>query len=299
MKKTIFLILLVVACFNLSAQTNSKFTGALLWKISGKDLSEPSYIFGSHHIIDKEFLDSINGFDKAFNETKQVVGELLMADQAATMQKIQSRAMLPVGYSYKDVLTAEEYEKTSMELKSLFGGDLDQLSIMHPAMITTMYTVVMFMKTFPDMGSIISVDEILQKRGTEEGKPVIGLETAEDQITVLFDSEPIDVQIKDLACVVINSDYAKTGLLDLTNNYLRGDLNDMYNYAFFDKTNPCPSSEKTNNAINKERNDKWLETLPEIMQTPSFIVVGALHLAGEEGLLYKLDKMGYTVEAVY
>ncbi|GAB6008029.1 TraB/GumN family protein [Dysgonomonas reticulitermitis] len=59
------------------------------------------------------------------------------------------------------------------------------------------------------------------------------------------------------------------------------------------------ASQKAQNAINKDRNDKWLLKLPQIMKEKSnLIAVGALHLAGEEGLLYQLAKMGYKIQAV-
>jgi uncharacterized protein YbaP (TraB family) len=42
-----------------------------------------------------------------------------------------------------------------------------------------------------------------------------------------------------------------------------------------------------------------MQKLPEIMkEKSSFIAVGALHLAGEEGLLNLLKEAGYTVEPV-
>ena len=58
-------------------------------------------------------------------------------------------------------------------------------------------------------------------------------------------------------------------------------------------------SEEYEYAINKERNDKWLAKLPGLMsERPLFVAVGALHLAGEEGLLRQLHAMGYKVTPV-
>jgi uncharacterized protein YbaP (TraB family) len=46
----------------------------------------------------------------------------------------------------------------------------------------------------------------------------------------------------------------------------------------------------------KDRNQKWMKVLPALMQSkPQFVAVGALHLAGEEGLVQQLRNIGYTV----
>ena len=51
--------------------------------------------------------------------------------------------------------------------------------------------------------------------------------------------------------------------------------------------------------LNSDRNRKWLDQLPSIMEEKSsFIAVGCLHLPGDDGLIEGLRKQGYSVEAV-
>lgn len=48
------------------------------------------------------------------------------------------------------------------------------------------------------------------------------------------------------------------------------------------------------------RNAEWMEKLPAIIEeTPSFIVVGALHLAGPSGIIEALKSKGYVVTPIY
>ena len=43
-----------------------------------------------------------------------------------------------------------------------------------------------------------------------------------------------------------------------------------------------------------------MEKLPSIIdETPSFIVVGALHLAGPEGIIQELKNEGYIVSPIF
>ena len=48
-----------------------------------------------------------------------------------------------------------------------------------------------------------------------------------------------------------------------------------------------------------DRNYKWMQQLPRLMQEKSlFVAVGALHLVGESGLVKQLQSKGYTVTPV-
>ena len=54
--------------------------------------------------------------------------------------------------------------------------------------------------------------------------------------------------------------------------------------------------------INVERNDAWVPTLEEKLAAPGnddvLVVVGALHLLGEDGVVEKLRAKGFEVERV-
>jgi uncharacterized protein len=76
MSRRNFLVALFVMSFMVSVHAQ------LLWKVSGNGLSKPSYLFGTHHLIEK---DQINGFDKILELAGQqdaVVGEMDMGAYA-------------------------------------------------------------------------------------------------------------------------------------------------------------------------------------------------------------------------
>lgn len=62
-----FLLLLSIS---LTSCAKTKQETGLLWKISGNNLEEPSYLFGTHHLVPVSYLDSIDGLDEAFMATK-------------------------------------------------------------------------------------------------------------------------------------------------------------------------------------------------------------------------------------
>ncbi len=59
------IIALLIAMVAMSAQAQ------LLYKISGKGLTKPSYIIGTYHLADVKFVDSIPGLKKAMDETER------------------------------------------------------------------------------------------------------------------------------------------------------------------------------------------------------------------------------------
>lgn len=298
---TIFSALLLFSIIGLSAQDQKEYTGSLLWKISGNGLTQPSYILGTHHLAHVSFTDSIPGLKDVMKSTEQTVGELLMSEQAEMQAKLQQAAMMPAGETYKSLLSTDEYATLDAGLKEIFTVGLDQLSQLKPGMISMMYTIMLYTKHYPKFNPMAheAIDAYVQRIANENGKNSLGLETVEDQIYAIFDAEPLKDQAKSLACAVGNKDWAVKGLNKLNMLYKSKDLKGMYDLAFNDPDEPCKMSQTYQSAINKDRNNKWLEKLPLIMkEKSSLIAVGALHLAGKEGLLYQLAKKGYKVEPV-
>lgn len=292
---------LLFTTFTVSAQSSDQYTGSLLWKISGNGLSQPSYILGTHHLASTDFADSITGLTTAMKQTQQVAGELDLSNKLELQNRIMQVAMMPKEQSYQSLLSTTDYTTLDEGLKKVFGAGLAQMGVLKPGIIIVNLSGIAFIKAYPDFDITkhISIDEYMQTKAKEENKAVISLETVEDQIYALLESEPIATQAEQLVCGVAHFDFSVESLKELTAYYKKGQLAEMYNLSFNNPKDPCPYSEKSQNAMVRERNDKWLEKLPQIMkEKPTLIVVGALHLAGEEGLLFQLDKMGYKVEII-
>ena len=294
-------ILSVFTMMTVSAQDNRAFTGALLWKISGNGLAQPSYVLGTHHLSPVSFVNEIKGLKEAMADTKQTVGELLLSDQTAMQAKMQQAAMLPAGESYDKLLSTVDYGKLDNGLKSIIGVGLDNFKAFKPGMISMIYTITLYTKLYPEFNPMSHepIDLYVQRIAKESGKEVSGLESIDDQIYAMFDSEPLKVQAVALACAVSESGEMKTQLDKMNAYYKEGKLIDMYDLSFNNPDEKCKMSQSQKNALVKDRNDKWMLKIPQIIKAKSsLIAVGALHLPGEEGILYQLSKLGYKVEVV-
>lgn len=288
--------LLLLSCIGAS----TRGTNSLLWKISGNGLKQPSYIFGTHHLVPLSFLDSVPGVWNAFDSTVQTVGELDMSNMSRMQMEIMGESTLPVGITYESLVSPEEVALLDSTLTRLLGVGLGQVGNLKPALLSNLISVTLYQQYYPSLSSGTSLDQYFQEEALKRNRTVIGLETTEDQIEVLLNSQTLERQAELLTCMVKHPELLKEQMDELQVAYHAQDIHALRELSEKEIINdPCPSTEEEKNRLNKDRNEKWLKKLPQIMaEKPSFIAVGCLHLPGEEGLIEGLRKLGYTVEAV-
>lgn len=299
-KKVFIAVTAIFLLLSCSSGASNKTESSLLWKISGNGLQKPSYIFGTHHLVPISFLDSIPGIEAAFEETEQTVGELDMSDMSEMQMKIMGEGMLPPDIAYATLLSPEDTAVLDSMLRAVVGVGLDQLGQLKPAMLSNLVSISLYQRYYPSVASAQNIDYYFQEEALKRSRPVVGLETAEDQIYVLLNSQSLERQAKILICMVKHPEMLKEQMDEMQAAYHAQDievLRQLYEKEIPD--DPCPSTEEEKNVLNGDRNRKWLDQLPSIMEDKSsFIAVGCLHLPGDEGLIEGLKKLGYSVEAV-
>ena len=296
--KSLFVILSFLVFLSCTAQSEND--NSLLWKVSGNGLENPSYLFGTHHLIPVSFLDSVAGIHNVFENTEQTVGELDMSNMAEMQMELMGHSQLPEGVTYESLLSPEEVTQLDSTLKSLLSVGLDQLGTLKPSMLSNLISITFYQKHYPAISNEANIDQYFQSEAINRNRPIVGLENTEDQIYVLLNAQTIERQAEMLICMVQNPDLLKDQMDELQEAYHSQDINALYELSIKETPNdPCPNTEEEKNALNRDRNMKWLEKLPAIMaDKTSFIAVGCLHLPGEVGLIEGLREQGYKVEPV-
>mgnify|MGYP003296090038 CR=1 FL=1 len=224
--KRIFLtsVLAIVAIVGVNAQ--------LLYKISGNGIGKPSYIVGTYHLAPASYVDSIPGANEALASVEQVCGEVDMAEMEsmAGMQKLMAAMMLPDGKSLSDILSEEEMGKLNAFMNEVMGADLNnpliaaQLGKMTPAAIANQLQLVQYMKMTPGFNPNALIDSYFQSEAKKTDKPVIGFETLDFQISVLYTGSTIERQKEQLICMIDNQEYNQMIMEQLTKAYFSQDI---------------------------------------------------------------------------
>lgn len=267
--------------------------GQLLWKISGNGLSKSSYLFGTHHLIDKDQIPQFDSILAVCGQADAVVGEMDL--KTPGMQKKMMQGAVMKGKKMKDLVSASDYQLLDTEFKSVMGVGMSVLGSFKPMMLMTLHQVMLYMKSSGVKKQPVAVDELFQKQARTAKKKVIGLETLEFQMNILFDSFTLERQAEILLYEVRDKDQMLSELKQLNEAYVSGDLEKMKEMDVDDESMK-PEERKM---LVDNRNINWIKQLPALFKERScFVAVGCMHLVGEIGLINQLRLIGYTVEPV-
>ena len=272
-------------------------SGQVLYKIEGNGLKAPSYIFGTHHVAPLSVAEQFGAIEP-FNSATQVVGEIDMTqDQMALAMAMQPHMVAPADSTLSKVISPEDMAVISEEFKKwapMQGIELSMLDGMKPMVVSSMAVVGMCAESMPGYEPQAQLATWFQTTGKTAGKTIVPLETVELQAELLYDFTPIAVQAESLVELLKDPAKAMEQTKTLSEAYMAQDLKKMYELSLQDDSHP-----EFMEAMLDKRNADWLTKLPAIFENgPAFVAVGALHLAGDKGVLEGLRKAGYTVTPV-
>ena len=283
------ILLLLVTTFA-SGQSEPK---ALLWKISGNGLTEPSYLFGTFHLLGSKFLEEVKEVEGPLNNAKGVVVEMVI--DSSKMMSMMSMAIM-TNNKISNLISAEDYKIVSDELQKMSGYNMKLFDSFKPIQVSLLLSMARMKKVNEETLAKYTgtpLDFHIANTGKKSGKSVTQLETMEEQMKMIFDHDPVEVQAKNLVTSAKGGEPLLKSYADLFNTYLSKDLVGLYKLM-----ESSPEGFDMDYLV-KNRNENWVKKLPELMTLGSqFIAVGAGHLPGEYGLIKLLRKKGYRVEAV-
>jgi uncharacterized protein len=265
---------------------------ALLWKIEHKDLPEPSYLFGTIHMIPQEDFFLPSGLEDAFDKSDRVVFEIDMDKMSdmGSMMGMMSSLMMKDGMSLKKLLTAEEYKEVSDYFEGM-GLPMMLLNNVKPMFLSMLADMSMDPAAMGS-GDIKSYEMELYDMANEEGKKVGGLETMEYQMS-LFDKIPYEDQADMLLDAVRGVSVESDMFEETVELYKHQDIEAMVSMI-----GESDEGDYEDVLLN-DRNHNWIPLMINRMQKGSvFFAVGAGHLGGDQGVIRLLRKEGYEVTPI-
>lgn len=284
MKKIFISLLTLLTSFSFS----QKLENSLLWKISGNGLKSDSYLYGTIHITCDASLDE--NTIKALDKTQQLYLELDMDDKSMQMQMMKYM-MMKDGTKLSTLLNEDDFRAVDDFLKKHMSMSAKMFDGFKPFIVSTML--------YPSIleCSIQNIErELIIINKNNNNKEVFGLETIKEQMEI-FDQIPYEIQAEELVKMV-KSDLKKDKeeIKKMIAIYKNKDIDAMQ--QIMDESENKITSENKKILI-YDRNNKWIPTIIKIInEKPTFIAVGAGHLAGNEGIIKLLRRNGYRVEAV-
>ncbi|PUZ22539.1 hypothetical protein GA0116948_109139 [Chitinophaga costaii] len=280
--------LIAFLLFTLPAFSQQQENNALLWKISGHGLSQPSYLFGTMHVLCQEDLNLSPAVMHALDSTQALYLELKM-DDPAMVGEMQQHLLGGEGYSLKKLFTPGDFALTAAYFKDSLHTSLDayeKFKLFTPTAVLTMHLL-----PCKTQGSL---EMALMNYVKPKGHPVLGLETVAEEMSTI-DEVPDSVQLSGILEVVRDPAKARANFARLRTAYLAQRLDSMMAIAQENKADAAALQ-----LLTIKRNQHWMPVIEKAMHAqPVFIACGAYHLLTPHGLLALLRNDGYTLTPVF
>lgn len=240
------------------------------------------------HPLPQAFATAYKKSASIFLETD--IDALSAPENAALMMKA---LMQPQGKTLASVLSPDTYEQLKRFL-STRGMAIDAFTSYTPTGVALTVSLMELQKLGlrPDLG----VDQHFSNKAKKDGKRVNGLESPSEHISFLSDlgkgkeDEFILKTLKDIKQM-------PEAMTTLKSAWRSGDNKTLSMIAVNEIEKEFPKVYET---LLTSRNNRWLVKIEKMLKTTEteFVLVGALHLAGEDGLLTQLKKRGYKIENI-
>lgn len=271
------------------AVAGGDFSRGLLWRVD-VGTAAPSYLFGTIHAEDARVVTLAQPVQAAFDESRQVVLELVLDGE--TLVAASVAMLLTDGRTLKDIVGQDLYAKTLVALEAYAVPEPVAARLKPWAVATTL--------VMPKPVTGIVLDSALYQAALAAGKPVEGLESAEEQLRVFDDLEERH-QITMLRDAVDHAAENRVEFDALLDAWLERDLAGMIGLGDTSLQRVDDEFVETfERTLILERNHRMDERLqPYLKAGGAFIAVGALHLPGDDGLLRLLEQRGYRITRVW
>lgn len=263
----------------------------VLWSVRGEH--NTVYLFGSIHVLRPGDGALPRAALEAYAEADRLVMEIdlddpAVADPTALLGTMQRTALLPEGVSLRSVM-GEDYAAIAGRVGES-GLDLAVFDGFAPWFVAVMVLQLELAQRGFQPG--LGIEQQLADRAVRDGKPIEGLETAEQQFAMLA-GLPLREQKRFLLMTLSDADRLDEEIEELVAAWRSGDteaLEDMLSAAY-------EEFPELYRPLTEERNRAWVERLEELLEDRDdyLVVVGALHLVGRHSVVDLLRKRGYTV----
>lgn len=267
----------------------------LLWRAQAPHAGT-IYLLGSVH-LGSDTLDLGPVINGAYRSADELVVEIDLSGvtQAQQLEVVQRYGVLPDGRTLEDVLPEATYQRLVAYLDS---RAIDRESVMRFKPWFLAFTIVQRELAAAGYQVELGIDRHFIAVATDSSKRIVGLETFDSQLQML-EGLPEALQGLLLEDTLVRADRLAQETSDMMDAWRRGDERKIESLVF----QPLQGSEDLEpfyEAVFFERNRSMAKQLADLAGDGKtrFVVLGAGHMVGEQGIPALLARRGYRVERV-
>ncbi|MCK2085173.1 TraB/GumN family protein [Aeromonas sp. 3925] len=251
--------------------------------------NEQHWLLGSIHAGKPSLYPLPDPVERAWQQSRALVMEVDMTHiSQAQWQEMGAITRLVDGKTLKDHLPIDLYRRTLIAAGQN-GLTESMLAPLRPWFAAITLTQAALERT--GYRGEFGVDQHFARRANDGGKPIVGLETLLEQLGYL--ASVGDNQTLMLESTLDELPELKTGFDGVMKAWQEGDQATLIN-LLKEEMAPPKLQAWLEQTLLAERNRNWVKKWPGLPDE-SFIVVGALHLYGEQGLLALLEQQGWRI----
>ncbi|HEV7607748.1 MAG TPA: TraB/GumN family protein [Steroidobacteraceae bacterium] len=251
------------------------------------------YLAGSVHALPKGQAEFPEQLERAYQSAAVVMLEVDLENMNPfdAVKFITTNGTLPADQTLKDVVGAD-YSRVSALVASL---QIPEVVIAKLEPWAAALVVTQFALTKTGFDPELGIDMQVTARARADGKPVEGLETVIDQLSV-FDARSFEEQTRFLLDSTDDAASLSEDLRKLVSAWRTGNLRSLEKEFLKERA----KSPALYDALLGARNRQWLPKIEALLEEDRdyLVVVGTLHFVGKDGLLELLRKDGHVAVAM-
>ena len=280
----------LVLAVSLSSKAQEGGHAVSMWKLDGERNSV--YLLGSVHLLRADDHPLPTVIDEAYEDAETLIMELDMddIDPVEAQSLVSELGLIPDDRSLSDLMGSRTYAEAEV-LANRADIPLAMLDRSEPWLAAI--TVEQLMLARIGFNPAFGIENTMLEKAAADHKEIIGLETIREQLDFL-DGMSLDSQRSLLLQTLKESVDIQKIMDELIHAWRHGDIGFMED-NMLDEMKQYPELYRT---IVIDRNLSWLEKIEELLDDADdyLIVVGALHLIGDDGLPTLLTKRGHPVQ---
>jgi len=256
-----------------------------VWKVTGPN-GRTLYLGGSLHFLRSTDYPLPSAYNRAFDASSRLVFEEDPKTGSRAFQYLLKAGQYPKGDSLKNHVDPRTYDYLR-RFFALMNVSEEKFNTYRPWLIDVM------LESPPSQYFALGIDSFLARRAAANSKPVLGLESPKEHNQVLVGLSDRESEAM-LLILFINAGHANPGGSGLIEAWRQGDA-EMLARNMHDSFRDFPAF---GNRLLSVRNHNWLPKIEDYLHSGEtyFVVVGAAHMGGPDGLLSLLRARGCRIE---